>query len=73
MAPPRGSLSAYRYRGDANLAISLLKAPKLAGFFAHSCVVQGAGHYWLSDPRDEIGSYTGFFMSRLTRFLAEKL
>jgi dipeptidyl aminopeptidase/acylaminoacyl peptidase len=52
---------------------AFLKALKQAGFFARSCVVQGAGHYWLSDPLDETGSYTGFFMPRLMRFLAEKL
>jgi acetyl esterase/lipase len=52
---------------------AFLKALKQAGFFVRSCVVQGAGHYWLSDPLDETGSYTGFFMPRLTRFLAEKL
>jgi acetyl esterase/lipase len=52
---------------------AFLKALKQAGFFARSCVVQGAGHYWLSDPLDETGSYTGFFMPRLIRFLAEKL
>jgi acetyl esterase/lipase len=52
---------------------AFLKALKQAGFFARSCVVQGAGHYWLSDPLDETGSYTAFFMPRLTRFLAEKL
>ena len=52
---------------------AFLKALKQAGFFARSCVVQGAGHYWLSDPLEETGSYTGFFMPRLTRFLAEKL
>ncbi len=52
---------------------AFLKALKQAGFFARSCVVQGAGHYWLSDPLDETGSYTGFLMPRLIRFLAEKL
>src|SRR6266446_4058976 len=52
---------------------AFLKALKQAGFFARNCVVQGAGHYWLSDPLDETGSYTDFFMPRLTRFLAEKL
>ncbi len=52
---------------------AFLKALKQAGFFARSCVVQGAGHYWMSDPLDETGSYTGFFMPRLLRFLAEKL
>lgn len=52
---------------------AFLKALKQAGFFARSCVVQGAGHYWLSDPLEETGSYTGFFMPRLMRFLAERL
>jgi acetyl esterase/lipase len=52
---------------------AFLKALKQAGFFARSCVVQGAGHYWLSDPLDETGSYTGFFAPRLLRFLAERL
>jgi acetyl esterase/lipase len=52
---------------------AFLKALKQAGFFARSCVVQGAGHYWLSDPLDETGSYSGFFVPRLTRFLAERL
>jgi acetyl esterase/lipase len=52
---------------------AFLRALKLAGFFARSVVVQGAGHYWLSDPLDETGSYSGFFAPRLMRFLAEKL
>ena len=52
---------------------AFLRALKQAGFFARTCVVQGAGHYWLSDPIDEPGSYTGFFAPRLMRFLAEKL
>ena len=52
---------------------AFLKGLKQAGFFARSCVVQGAGHYWLSDPLEETDSYAGFFMPRLTRFLAEKL
>jgi len=52
---------------------AFLKALKQAGFFARSCVVQGAGHYWMSDPLDETGSYAGFFMPRLARFLAGNL
>jgi acetyl esterase/lipase len=52
---------------------AFLRALKQAGFFARSCVVQGAGHYWLSDPIDEPGSYTGVFAPRLMRFLVEKL
>ena len=52
---------------------AFLRALKQAGFFARSCVVQGSGHYWVSDPLDESGSYSGFLAPRLMRFLAEKL
>jgi acetyl esterase/lipase len=52
---------------------AFLRVLKQAGFFARSCIVQGSGHYWLSDPIDEPGSFTGFFAPRLMRFLAEKL
>jgi acetyl esterase/lipase len=52
---------------------AFLRALKQAGFFARSCVVPGAGHYWLSDPIDETGSHSGFFAPRLMRFLAERL
>ena len=50
-----------------------LRALKQAGFFARSCFVPGAGHYWLSDPIDEPGSYPAVLAPRLIRFLAEKL
>jgi acetyl esterase/lipase len=52
---------------------AFLRALKQAGFFARTCIVQGAGHYWISDPLDEPGSFTAFFAPRLMRFLAEKL
>jgi acetyl esterase/lipase len=52
---------------------AFLRALKQAGFFARTCIVQGAGHYWVSDPLDETGSFTSFFAPRLMRFLAEKL
>jgi len=52
---------------------TFLRVLKQAGFFARSCVVQGSGHYWLSDPLDETASHTGFFAPRLMRFLAERL
>jgi len=44
-----------------------------AGFFVRPCIVQGAPHYWLSDPIDEAGSYSGFMAPRLMRFLKERL
>jgi acetyl esterase/lipase len=48
-------------------------ALKQAGFFVRSCLVQGAPHYWMNDPIEESGSYSGFLAPRLVRFLAEKL
>ena len=50
-----------------------LLALKQAGFFVRTCIVQGAPHYWMSDPIEEATSYSGFLAPRLWRFLAEKL
>jgi acetyl esterase/lipase len=48
-------------------------ALKQAGFFVRTTILQGAPHYWGSDPIDEAGSFSGFLAPRLMRFLAEKL
>lgn len=48
-------------------------ALKQARFFVRTAVVSGAPHYWLSDPLDEPGSYSGFFAPRLLRFLKARL
>jgi acetyl esterase/lipase len=48
-------------------------ALKQAGCFVRTCIVQGAPHYWGSDPIDEPGSQSGFLAPRLMRFLQEKL
>ncbi len=48
-------------------------ALKQSGFFVRPCIVPGAPHYWMNDPIDEPGSFTGFVAPRLLRFLAEKL
>jgi acetyl esterase/lipase len=48
-------------------------ALKQAGFFVRPCIVHGAPHYWMNDPIEESGSYSGFVAPRLMRFLAEKL
>lgn len=48
-------------------------ALKQAGFFVRTTILQGAPHYWGSDPIDEPGSFSGFLAPRLLRFLAEKL
>jgi len=52
---------------------AFLLALKQANFFVRTCVVQGSGHYWASDPIDEPGSYPAVLAPRLIRFLAEKL
>ena len=44
-----------------------------AGFFVRTTILQGAPHYWGSDPIDESGSFSGFLAPRLLRFLQEKL
>ena len=48
-------------------------ALKQAGFFVRTAILQGAPHYWGSDPIDEPNSFSGFLAPRLMRFLAEKL
>ncbi len=48
-------------------------ALKQAGFFVRPCIVHGAPHYWMNDPIEEPGSYSGFLAPRLMRFLADKL
>jgi acetyl esterase/lipase len=44
-----------------------------AGFFVRTTILQGAPHYWGSDPIDEPNSFSGFLAPRLMRFLEEKL
>ena len=48
-------------------------ALKQAGFFVRTTILQGAPHYWGSEPMDEPGSFSAFLAPRLLRFLAEKL
>jgi acetyl esterase/lipase len=52
---------------------AFMLALKQAQFFVRSCIVPGAGHYWMNDPIDEPGSYGSVLAPRLMRFLAEKL
>ena len=57
-------------RANTNAFVLALKQ---AGFFVRTCIVQGAPHYWMSDPIEEATCYSGFLAPRLLRFLAEKL
>ena len=63
----------YGLPPGTEFTVQLQKALKQAGFFARTAVVPGAPHYWLSDPIDEPGSFSGFLAPRLVRFLAERL
>jgi acetyl esterase/lipase len=51
---------------------AFLTALKRADIMVRTCVVDGP-HFWLSDPLDEPGSFSGFVAPRLTRFLRERL
>jgi acetyl esterase/lipase len=48
-------------------------ALKQSGIFVRTAILQGAPHFWGSDPIDEPGSFSGFLAPRLKRFLAELL
>lgn len=52
---------------------AFLRALKQAGFFVRPVIVQGAPHFWNSEPLDEVGSRSGFLAPRMLRFLQEKL
>jgi acetyl esterase/lipase len=58
---------------DCAQSKEFLLALKQANFAVRTCVVPGAGHYWLSDPIEESGSYPGVLAPRLLRFLGEQL
>jgi acetyl esterase/lipase len=52
---------------------AFVMALKQAGFFVRTTILQGAPHYWGSEPFDEPGSFSAFMAPRLVRFLAERL
>jgi acetyl esterase/lipase len=52
---------------------AFLRALKQAGFFVRTVIVQGAPHYWNSEPIDEPGSRSAFLAPRVLRFLQETL
>jgi acetyl esterase/lipase len=58
----------HREQGEA-----FLEALKQAGHYVRTVVLPGAPHFWIGDPLDEAGSHSGFFASRLLRFLQAKL
>ena len=52
---------------------AFLRLLKQARFFVRTVAIPGAGHFWMSDPIEEPGSFTAHLAPRLMRFLAEKL
>ena len=48
-------------------------ALKQTGAFVRTAILQGAPHFWGSEPLDEPGSFSGFLAPRLKRFLADRL
>lgn len=55
---------------DANVqGAAFLTALKNANFFARAIVVPGAGHFWITDPIEESGSYGSYAAPKLLRFL----
>ncbi len=52
---------------------AFLLALKQAGYFARPMVLQGAPHFWNTEPMDEPGSFSGFLAPRALRFFQEKL
>jgi dipeptidyl aminopeptidase/acylaminoacyl peptidase len=52
---------------------AFLLALKQAGFFVRSVILPGAPHFWVTDPIEEAGSFSGFLAPRLIRFLQARL
>jgi acetyl esterase/lipase len=51
---------------------AFMLALKHAGYFVRPVPVEGAPHFWVSDPVDET-SYNGFLAPKLLRFLQQRL
>jgi hypothetical protein len=58
---------------DPGQSKAFLTALKQARFFVRTVVVPSAPHFWMTDPIEEPGSFTGFLAPRLLRFLAQRL
>ena len=52
---------------------AFMLALKHAGHFVRPVPVEGAPHFWVSDPVDEPNSHNGFLAPRLLRFLQQRL
>jgi acetyl esterase/lipase len=54
-------------------SLPFVTALKRAGNFTRTGPIEGAPHFWISEPLDEPHSYTGFLAAKLLRFLTERL
>jgi acetyl esterase/lipase len=54
-------------------SIPFVTALKRAGTYTRTVPIEGAPHFWISDPIDEPQSYAGFLAPKLLRFLRERL
>jgi acetyl esterase/lipase len=54
-------------------SLPFVTALKRAGTYTRTVPIEGAPHFWISEPIDEPRSYTGFLAPRLLRFLSERL
>jgi acetyl esterase/lipase len=52
---------------------AFLATLKQAGHFVRPVVLEGAPHFWMSEPLDEPGSPAAFLAPRLLRFLEQRL
>ena len=50
-----------------------MTALKQSGQFVRPVPVVGAPHFWIDQPIEESGSFTGFLAPKLFRFLKERL
>jgi acetyl esterase/lipase len=57
----------------ASQAEAFMLALKQAGHFVRPVPVEGAPHFWVSEPVEEPGTYNGFLAPRLLRFLQQRL
>lgn len=48
-------------------------ALKGAGFYTRKLIVQGAGHYATQEPFDAPGSYSGYLLPRVVKFMRERV
>lgn len=57
----------------ATQAKAFLLALKQARFFVRTVILEGAPNFWVGDPIEESGRFSGFLAPRLVRFLRARL